>query len=854
MSSRSAKEKAARFQASNANNNNNNNNNSGSSRPRKIGKLNIGPDSVTSKSTTKKTTTKKVVKTKTSTKTTMKERKEQQGEAAADESVVAVLEKTDAAETTETTVASGFVISADVTTEEADVSSEQVESVVSLEASDTMSMEVSVSTSEAEPESTAIDTPELSFSFTTSTDEPELDLSAELQVNAALQLTSADTTEVEEEQGESEATGAAFQISVDVSVDESAEAISQEVTLDGGSDVTATVESVDVEDGVKVEAETKAEEDKAKADEEDAAKAEQEAKAKAAEEARVKAEEEAAARLKAEEEARLKAEEEARLKAEEEARIKAEEEARIKAEEEARLKAEEEVRLKAEEEARLKAEEEARKPKETETDKAIKKTFIESCPTFQPIPDEFYSKLFYFSGMGTLIGSSLSAGIYVPEDTAKCGLGAEQVESCVPESFDKHVEMVKTARNHATDLTTELRKLQALLQGLPIFTGDGTASGSSQTWRTTRHTSLSSGTATHRTRASSYGGFSASQPPSSGQTRVVQETFSSASTVPAQQTPAAPTGGYGGRAVSSSGYPGEAAPTGYLKGVASSSGYSGGVAPTGGYLKGVATSTAYDASSSGYPAGATSTNRYTGEPIVGAQYPFQLPGQRGRVSSARAAMRDERDGDKMASPSQPTQRPAPPPVQPKPRLVVTDAAAPPATWTPRRRPWEQPAPDTLDVPRRRRARSLITQPAAPVSPVNKNYGVFTAQARSWQNKYGQSNVVDQPTPKPFGGINVSSSGLKTWQMSRVRGMEAKGFRLDSEQVYIENTPARRASAAAAEASQIDSLSPYLVSAKSRVIDYGAKPMSPTSAKAFQPRVQNGYGGSSLSPGLPYCDL
>ena len=852
---------------------------------------------MTSKSTTKKTTTKKVVKTKTSTKTTMKERKEQQGEAAADDSGVAVLEKTDAAETTETTVASGFVISADVTTEEADVSSEQVESVVSLEASDSMSMEVSVSTSEAEPEATAIDTPELSFSFTTSTDEPELDLSAELELNAALQLTSADTTEVEEEQEENEAAGAAFQISVDVSVDESAEAVSQEVTLEGGSDVTATVQSVDVEDGITVEAETKAEEDKTKADEEDAAKAEQEAKAKAAEEARVKAEEEEAARLKAEEEARLKAEEEVRLKAEEEARLKAEEEARlkaeeearlkaevearIKAEEEARLKAEEEARLKAEEEARLKAEEEARKPKETETDKAIKKTFIESCPAFKPIPDEFYSKLFYFSGMGTLIGSSLSAGIYVPEDTAKCGLGAEQVESCVPESFDKHVEMVKTARNHATDLTTELRKLQALLQGLPIFTGDGMAGGSSsQTWRTTRHTSLSSGTTTHRTRASSYGGFSAAQPPSTGQTRVVHETFSSASTVPAQQTPAAPTGGYGGRAVSSSGYPGEAAPTsgylkgvasssgytgavaptsGYLKGVGSSSGYSGGVAPTStsGYLKGVGTSTAYHtgaAPSSGYPAGATSTNGYAGEPIVGPQYPFQLPGQRGRVSSARAAMRDERDGDKMASSSQPTQRPAPPPVQPKPRLVVTDAAAPPAAWTPRRRPWEQPAPDTLDVPRRRRARSLITQPAAPVSPVNKNYGVFTAQAQSWQNKYGRANVVDQPAPKPFGGVNMSSTGLKTWQMSRVRGMEAKGFRLDSEQVYIDNTPARRASAAAAEASQIDSLSPYLVSAKSRVIDYGAKPMSPTSARAFQPRVQNGYGGSSLSPGLPYCDL
>ena len=785
----------------------------------------------------------------------MKERKEQQGEAAGDESVVAVLEKTDAAETSETTVATDFVISADVTTEEADGSTEPAEGVVSLvasEASENLSMEVSVSTSEAaEPESMEIGSPELSFSFTTSTDEPELDLSAELQVNAALQLTSAETTEVEEEI-ESPVAGEELQISADVTVDETAETMSLEVAEEEGKEVEAviaTVDSVDVEYGTKEETELKAEEDQAvaKADVEEEPKAE-EARLKAEEEARLKAEEEAhlkaeeEACLKAEEEARLKAEEEARLKAEEEARIKAEEEARIKAEEEARLKVEEEARLKAEEEARLKAEEEARKPKETETDKAIKRTFVESCPAFQPIPDEFYSKLFYFSGMGTLIGSSLSAGIYVPEDTAKCGLGAEQVESCVPESFDKHVEMVKTARSHAIDLTTELRKLQALLQGLPIFTGEGAASG--MQWRTqsTRHTSLSSGATTRRTRSTSYGGVSTA--PLSAPPQQAPDVNSSVSALPAQRpSPATPSSGYTGGAPPSGGYGGGAPP---------SDGYTGGAQPSG-----------------GYNGGAPLSGGYSGGVTEGAQYPFELPGQRGRVPPPRPAptVRDERDGSKVEAPPTPAaqskrhgsdavSRPPPPPVQPKPRVVVTDATAPTAAWAPRRRPWE-PAPDTLDVPRRRRAHSLITPPAVPVSPVaspmGRDYGVFTGQGRSWRDKYGKAGVVDQPAPKPFGGVAVSSSGLKTWQMSRLRGLEAKGgYLVDSEQVYIDNTPARRASASA-EASQIGSYSPYLVSAKSRVIDYAAKPMSPTSAKAFQPHVQNGFAGGSLAP-LPYCDL
>ena len=941
----------------------------------------------------------------------MKERKGKEVDAASKESDVVVLENTNSADTSETTVATDFVISADVTTCDAGGSTEVVEDamvIVATEASDDVSMEVSISTSEVEPDST--NAPELSFSFTTSTDEPEIDLSAELQVNAAFQLTSAETTEVEDEeedekeknvQPDAKVTDGELQFSADITIAEVAEVISQEDSKHEDieseqvetaavkekveevkerkgehSEDESSVETVGAEPGskeddeipqileqgtetvvdghesdddAKVKLETKTEQEtnleeshldneaeacpqveeaeRLEADEEEArVKADEEAHLKFQEESRLDAEEEARlkseeaeeeekrlnaegeerlddeeesrlksteaeeeekslnaeeedrveaeeelrlnsdeaeeteeekqikaeeeqrlkadeARLKGEEEERLKAED-ARLKVEEEERLKAEE-ARLKteeAEEELRLKAEEEARLKIEEEARLKAEEEARKPKETEAEKAIKKTFIESRQAFQPIPDEFYSKLFYFSGMGTLIGSSLSAGIYVPEETIKCGLNAEQVESCVPETFDKHVGMVKTARTRANELSTELRNLQALLQALPIFTGEGAATGTQvRRSQSTSHASLASGTMTHRTRATSYAGHQSAHEGLSTPFSRAKDTHNSASTVPVEQPSSAEVPSVGSAQV----------------------------------------------------------------PTVGAHYPFQKPGQRGWMPPSMPttlmhdaidnsttepsprpappqptqAARSEGSSNHVVSPSrlpppsiqptptQPTQgarseryinnvlsptRLPPPQVHPKPRLVVTDATAPAASSTPMRRPWEI-NPDSLNVPGRRRARSVITPPAMPASPVSspmgRDYGVFTAQSPSWQDKYGQAIVDDQPAPKPFAG-GIPLTGLKTWQMSRLRALEARGFVVDSEQVYIDQTPARRASADVA-LSEIGSYAPYLVSSKSRVVDYAAQPMSPMSAKSFKPRIQNGFGG--IAP-LAYCDL
>ena len=904
----------------------------------------------------------------------MKERKGKEVVTASQESEVVVLENTNSADTSETTVATDFVISADTSettvatdfvisadTSEttvatdfvisADVtcdvggSTEVVEDamvIIASEASDDMTMEVSVSTSEVEPDST--DAPELSFSFTTSTDEPEIDLSAELQVNAAFQLTSAETTEVEDDEEQAKkkkdkldrmVTDAELQISADITINEVAEVVPEEDTkpenVDSekvqiaaekeeaeevkeveseSSEDEGSVETVEAEpkskedeetphileegaetivdghdkdDDTNVELETTTEQEanfeesklndveeaspKAEeaerldaAEEEALLKADEEAHLKFQEESRLDAEEEARLKtevtegeeekrlktdeeeplkaeeaeeetcLKAEDEERLKAEEtrlkieraeiELRLKVEEEARLKVED-AHLKDEEDARLKTEEEVRLKAEEEeARLIAEEEARKPKETETDKAIKKTFIESHQAFQPIPDEFYSKLFYFSGMGTLIGSSLSAGIYVPEETIKCGLNAEQVESCVPETFDIHVEMVTTARTRANELSTELRKLQALLQALPIFTGDGAAT-QTQRSQSTSHTSLSPGTLTHRTRATSYAGASSAREGLSTPFSRAKDTRNSASTVHVEQ-------------------------------------------PSSAELPRVV---------------------HAEVPTVGAHYPFQKPGQRGWMPPSRptALVPDEIDNS-TAEPSprpippQTTQaalvgrgsnpvvspsRLPPPSIHPKPRLVVTDVTAPAASSTPTRRPWELD-PASLNVPGRRRARSVITPPAVPPSPISspmgqhyggsspmgRDYGVFTAKGPSWQDKYGKATVDDPPAPKPFAG-GIPLTGLKTWQMSRLRALEARGFVVDSEQVYIDQTPARRASADVAS-SEIGSYAPYLVSAKSRVVDYAAQPMSPTSAKSFKPRIQNGFGGG-ITP-LAYCDL
>ena len=88
------------------------------------------------------------------------------------------------------------------------------------------------------------------------------------------------------------------------------------------------------------------------------------------------------------------------------------------------------------------------------------------------LPDEFFNNLFYFSGMGVVVGSALSKGVYVPKRSAAHALDVqtiEQHEAEVEARVSRDVRAVKRARTEATELAEELRKLQALLSGLPTF-------------------------------------------------------------------------------------------------------------------------------------------------------------------------------------------------------------------------------------------------------------------------------------------------------------------------------------------------------------------------------------------------
>ena len=109
-----------------------------------------------------------------------------------------------------------------------------------------------------------------------------------------------------------------------------------------------------------------------------------------------------------------------------------------------------------------------------QTEVIMSKSFTESVKPrleFKPVPEEFYNTLFYFSGMGNVIGTALAEGVYVPEHTAKRAPSAEAVEEIMKNQKipNKGEEIVKSARTQAIDVTLELKHLQSLLGALPIY-------------------------------------------------------------------------------------------------------------------------------------------------------------------------------------------------------------------------------------------------------------------------------------------------------------------------------------------------------------------------------------------------
>lgn len=103
-------------------------------------------------------------------------------------------------------------------------------------------------------------------------------------------------------------------------------------------------------------------------------------------------------------------------------------------------------------------------------DEAKKQEPVPVKPAPQPKTDVFGS-IFYFSGMGSLLGSALAEGVYVPESGQKTALDADAVEaaSAKRRAINKTEQVVITARNQAQALSTDFRNLQSLLESVPTF-------------------------------------------------------------------------------------------------------------------------------------------------------------------------------------------------------------------------------------------------------------------------------------------------------------------------------------------------------------------------------------------------
>ena len=94
--------------------------------------------------------------------------------------------------------------------------------------------------------------------------------------------------------------------------------------------------------------------------------------------------------------------------------------------------------------------------------------------TFRGKGDDFYNSIFYFSGMGSVIGNALAQGVYVSEQNRRNAIDPDDVAKKRGGRETEH--LVVNARDQAQNLSTDFHKLQSLLESLPIFTGAGGSS------------------------------------------------------------------------------------------------------------------------------------------------------------------------------------------------------------------------------------------------------------------------------------------------------------------------------------------------------------------------------------------
>jgi hypothetical protein len=208
-----------------------------------------------------------------------------------------------------------------------------------------------------------------------------------------------------------------------------------------------------------------------------------------------------------------------------------------------------------------------------------------------------------------------------------------------------------------------------------------------------------------------------------------------------------------------------------------------------------------------------------------------------------------------------------PPPEPKPvaaprvRPAPPPAPAPAPAPAPIQEPFVQPVADPLALASAAAA-AARRKPAKPPAPQTTMYGVFQGDLshldpRPWQERYGKN------PPKPHGG-EVESQGLKPWQASRLRGLEAKGYE-------FKPTPTKtgadyggdafcgaKATIELQKEDDVASYTPYLVSCKTKAADMRklllegtreAEESHPSSYSSSYP-ANSMYGGTSI----PYCDL
>lgn len=163
----------------------------------------------------------------------------------------------------------------------------------------------------------------------------------------------------------------------------------------------------------------------------------------------------------------------------------------------------------------------------------------------------------------------------------------------------------------------------------------------------------------------------------------------------------------------------------------------------------------------------------------------------------------------------------------------------------------------------------IPRSSAPIAPMAnqpkqggvREYGVHTndpktaTPSKPWQERYGSKTVEDTHNPMPFTQGGEIPAGLKPWQLSRLRGFEAKGYQFThevpksgadfSDSFYHGNTTLEN----------VESYSPFLVSRRSQSVDREKKVIQARDPVKSGTYKKNFYGShADKMDSLPYSDL